>query len=100
MGDDGKVENMISREAKRYLYEKVVIPTVVYGSETWSLSAQKRREIEVFGMMCLRSICGTRRVDRVRNLLARERCGYELNVLERVKRDMLGNVERRGEEDG
>ena len=32
--------NMISREIKRDLYERIVIPTVVYGSETWSLSAQ------------------------------------------------------------
>ena len=38
-------ENMISREIKRELYERVVILTVVYGSETWSLSAQERRKI-------------------------------------------------------
>ena len=65
-------ENMISREVKRELYERVVIPTVVYGSETWSLSAQERRKIEVFEMMCLRNICGIRRVDRVRNAIIRE----------------------------
>ena len=29
-------ENVICREVKRELYEGVVIPTVVYGSETWS----------------------------------------------------------------
>ena len=29
-------ENVISREVKRELYERVVIPAVVYGSETWS----------------------------------------------------------------
>ena len=49
-------ENMISREVKRELYERVVIPTVVYGSETWSLSAQERIKIGVFEMMCLRNI--------------------------------------------
>ena len=38
-------ENMISREVKRGLYERVVIQTVVYGSEMWSLSAQERRKI-------------------------------------------------------
>ena len=27
---------------KRALYKRVVIPAVVYGSETWSLSVQKR----------------------------------------------------------
>ena len=30
-------ENMICREVKRELFERVVIPTVIYGSETWSL---------------------------------------------------------------
>ena len=38
-------ENIISREVKLELYERVVIPTVVYGSETCSLSAQERRKI-------------------------------------------------------
>ena len=46
--------NMISREIKRELNERVVIPTVVNGLETWSLSAQERRKIEAFEMMCLR----------------------------------------------
>ena len=41
-------ENMISREVKLGLYERVVIPTMVYGSKAWSLSAQERRKIEVF----------------------------------------------------
>ena len=65
-------EDLISREVKGELYERVVIPTVVYGWETWSLSAQERRKIEVFEMMCLRNICGIRRGDRVRNAIIRE----------------------------
>ena len=72
-------ENMISKEVKRKLYERVVIPTVVYESETWLLSAQERIKIEIFEMMCLRNICGIRRVDRVRNTTIRERCGCELS---------------------
>ena len=39
---------MISREVKQELYKRIVISTVVYGSEMWSLSAQERRKIEVF----------------------------------------------------
>ena len=66
-------ENMISREVKRELYERVATPTVVYGSETWSLSAQERRKIEVFEMMCLRNIYGIRRNSvRVKNVIIRE----------------------------
>ena len=53
-------ENVISREVKRELYERVVIPSVDYGSGTWSLSAEERRKIELFEMMCLRNICGIR----------------------------------------
>ena len=52
-------------------------------------------------MMCLKNICGVRRVDRVRNTLVRERCGCELIVLERIERNVLkwfGHVERMGEE--
>ena len=50
MGDEAKLwkENMISREVKRELYERAVIPIVLYGSETWSLSEEERRKIEAF----------------------------------------------------
>ena len=35
-------KNMRSREVKRELYERVVIPTMVYGSKTWSLNVQEK----------------------------------------------------------
>ena len=91
---------MVSREVKRELCERVVIPTVVYGSEKWTLSAQERRKIKVFEVMRLRNICGIRRRDRVRNSLIRKRSGYELSLLRRVERNTLtwfGHVERKGE---
>ena len=81
--------------------ERVVIPTVVHDSETWLLSTQEKRKIEVFEVMCLRNICGIRRVDRVRNTLIREKCGCELSVMERIESNVLkwfGHVERMGEE--
>ena len=37
-------ENMISREVKMELYERVMIPTVVNGPEMLSLTAQERRK--------------------------------------------------------
>ena len=86
----------IPREVKQKLYERVMIPTV----ETWSLRAQKSRKIKVFVMMCLRNICSIMRVDRVRNAIIREKCGYELSALERIERNVLkwiGQVERIGE---
>ena len=68
-----------------------MIPTVVYGSKTWSLSAQKRRKIEVLEMMYLRNTCGIRRVDRVRSSLIRVRSGCEMAILERIERFVLTN---------
>ena len=49
-----------------------MIPTVVYSSETWSLSAQDGRKIEVFEMICLRKICGIRRVDSEKHINKRK----------------------------
>ena len=58
---------------------------MVYGSETWSLNAHVRIKIEVSEMMCLRNICGLKRVGRLRNASIRERCVCELSVLERIR---------------
>ena len=60
---------------------------MVYGSEILSLCAQERRKIEVFKMMCLRNICGIRRINRVRNSLIREQSESELSVLEKQERN-------------
>ena len=65
-------ENIISEVVKRELYERVVIPNVVYDSKTLPLRAQERRKIKLFEMTFLRNI---RRVDRVRNSIIRERVG-------------------------
>ena len=92
---------MISKEVKRELYENVVKQTVIYDSETWSLSTQERRKIEIFEMTCLRNICGIGRADRLRNSLITERYGCELSVLEIKERKVLKwfrHVERMGKE--
>ena len=80
-------ENTIPRELKWEFL--VVIPTQVYGSETWPFSAQEKRKIEVFKMMCLRNKCGKRRVDRVKNPIIIGRCECELSVLQRIERKVL-----------
>ena len=64
-------ENIIFREVKRKFYERVVIPTVVYSSETWSLNARERRKIEEFEKHVYHKGSGQskKRVNK------RERCG-------------------------
>ncbi len=53
--------------AKRRLYEGVVVPTALYGAETWNVRESERNSLDVFEMRCLRSMVGVTRMDRVRN---------------------------------
>ena len=46
----------MSMERKRRIYESVVVPKVMYGSELWVLSAKERKALEVFQMKGLRSM--------------------------------------------
>ena len=49
----------LGMNVKRVLYEKVVMPTVMYGSEAWDMKVTERRTLNVFEMKCLRSMTGT-----------------------------------------
>ena len=62
-------------EAKMCMYESIVIPTVLYGSECWCLNAEERHRLEVFDMRCLRRVLGVSVMDRIRSAEIRERCG-------------------------
>jgi hypothetical protein len=46
----------VSRDAKRSMYEAIVVPTLLYGSEVWSTSAEDRRRMGVMEMKCMRDI--------------------------------------------
>ena len=58
---------------KKVLYEKVIVPTVTYGSELWGMKVSERQRLNVFEMKCLRSMAGVSRLDRFRNEEVRER---------------------------
>src|SRR5215469_12530642 len=79
----------MSLEMKRRIFESIVIPKVMYGSDTWSLNAKERNDLEVFEMKGLRSICGVSIRDRVRNVGIRERCGWERGLLSRYEQNVL-----------
>ena len=76
--------------AKRRLYEAVIIPTVLYGSETWSVSEVDKKKLNVFEMRCLRSMVGVSRIDRVRNQSVRNRSGVVDKLSNRVEKKVLG----------
>ena len=99
---NGVIKNRgLGMNVKRVLYEKVIVPTVTYGSELWGMKERERQKLNVFEMRCLRSMCGVSRLDRLRNEIVRERTGVRKELADRVDVNVLrwfGHVERMDDE--
>merc|ERR1712002_1078060 len=88
-------------QAKVGIYEAISKPILLYACETWVTNVHERKTMEAVEMCCLRSICGIRRIDRVRNVDVRRRCDKNVGVVERMEQGVLrwfGHVERMGNE--
>ena len=91
----------LSRQAKVKMYEGIVVPSMIYGSETWNMSASDRTRLEVVEMKSLRDICGLTRLDRVRNVDIRTRCELGVSIETKGGKNILrwfGHVERMSDE--
>ena len=100
LSDVWQKRNM-SREAKMGMYEGIIQPSLLYGSEVWVLNKRERKKMQAVEMSCLRNICGTRRNDRVRNEEIRRRCGNKVSIEQKMDQSILrwfGHVERMGNE--
>jgi hypothetical protein len=52
---------LLSRNLKIRLYKTVILPVVLYGCETWSLTLREEHRVRVFENRVLRRIFGPRR---------------------------------------
>jgi hypothetical protein len=52
---------LLSKNLKIKIYRTIILPVVLYGCETWSLTLREERELRVFENMVLRRIFGPRR---------------------------------------
>ena len=87
-------------KAKKCLREGVIVPTVLYGAEAWSMRSAERRKVNVPEMKCLRSLLGVSRMDRVRNEEVCRRAGIERELASRADQRVLrwfGHVGRMDE---
>jgi len=75
--------------AKRRLYEGVVVLTDLYGAETWNMGAAERRRLNVMEMRCLRSMYGVTRMDRVRNEEVQRRIGVVRELADRAEQGVF-----------
>ena len=60
-------DHSISLKHKIRLYKAIVLPTVLYGAESWVLRKKEKSKLMTFETSCLRRVCGVRRRDRIRN---------------------------------
>ena len=53
--------SLLSKNLKIKMYRTIILPVVLYGCETWSLTLREERKVRVFENMVLRRIFGPRR---------------------------------------
>ena len=49
---------ILEYNAKKCLYEGVIVPTALYGVVAWGMRSAERRKVNVLEMKCLRSLVG------------------------------------------
>ena len=71
------------------LYEGVIVPPSLYGTEAWGMRSVERSKVNVLAMKCLRSLVVVSRMDRVRNEEVRRRAGIERELASRSDQRVL-----------
>ena len=85
---------------KKCPYERVNVPTALYGAEEWGMKSAERNKVNVLEMKCLRCLVGVSRMDRVRNKEVHRRAGIERELARITDQRVLrwfGHVERMDE---
>ena len=71
--------------------------TALYGGEAWGMRSAERRKVNVLEIMCLKTLVGVSRMDRVRNEEVHRRAGIERELARIADQAVLrwfGRVER------
>ena len=81
---------------KLQVYKAIVLPSLLYGCETWTVYARHAKKLNSFHMRCLRSILHVKQEDRIPDTEVLERAKSE-SVFALLKRSQLrwaGHVHR------
>ena len=87
----------ITIKTKVKVYETMVVPILLYGSECWSLKKTDERKIQTAEMSWLRRMIGISRLQRIRNEVIRKHLGQETSLVHRIQERRLkwfGHVSR------
>ena len=84
-------------ECARVLHETLLVPVLMYGSETMLWKEKERSRVRAVQVDNLRGLLGIRRMDSVPNARIRELCGVKNGLDKRIDEGILrwfGHVER------
>ena len=79
----------ISIRTKIRLFRALILPVLLYGSETWTVLKSDLNKLEVFQMRCLRQILGISLRDRITNETVRVRSQNQPRIEEQIERRRL-----------
>ena len=91
----------ISKKARVAVHNGVLVPTIMYGSESWIMQKKDESKLNAVEMRSLRNICRKSLRDRIKNEDIRRECDVEESVIVKIKKGMLrwfGHVERMNDE--
>ena len=83
------VSKEISKATKIQVYESLVINTLLYNSETWTLKEDQKDRLRVLEMSFLWKIEGVTRYDRIRNTEIYARLHYHKDIILRIQQRHL-----------
>jgi hypothetical protein len=97
---------LLSRNVKAKIYTTIILPVVLYGCETWSLTLSEKHRLRVFENRVLRRIFGPKRDEvtgewrKLHNEELRNLCSSPDIIRQVMSRRMrwAGHVARMGEE--
>ncbi|CAG4954309.1 unnamed protein product [Parnassius apollo] len=89
------------KSARLAIHNAVLVPTLLYGSETWVCQKKHKSKLNVVEMRSIRKMCGVTLADRKRNEEIRNMAGLKDDLITKIDRGVLqwfGHVERRSED--
>jgi len=90
----------IRKERKLNIYNALIKSSLLYGSETWRLTENNKRQVEATEMDALRRSYRISRKERIRNVTIRQQIGLEKPIIKEIEQNQLawyGHVQRMAE---
>ena len=85
----GRKGTIMVKMAKMAMCSGMVVPRVLYGSDTCKINAGLRKKVDVFEMSCLRPIRGVTLQDKYRNENIGTGCGLKHKWRKRVNLSVM-----------